>query len=133
MCLCASAWSFLPQYPITKSRIHLIRCRNLVWDSNLDSLRSPKRTGHFKDEIYLNLKLGFDRESYELHPKSALFSPLPIVGTWFDCFVDRCLQPNHIPGDIDGWYISNVLGQGIFPLTVLEVTLQFYLSSTLSS
>lgn len=120
--LCASGLSFLPWYPMTKGRIHLIRCRNLLWDSYLDSLWSTKRKRNFKGKIYPYLKLGIDRESDELHPISVIFSPLPIVGTWSDCLVDRCFQPNHILGDINVWYSSNVLGQGIFPLVFWKST-----------
>lgn len=50
----------------------------------------------------------------ELHPKSAYFSPLPIVGTWVDWLVGRCLPSNHLPRNIDEGYISNALHQVIF-------------------
>lgn len=84
-------------------------------------------------QIYLNLKLGSESESDELRPKSSDFAPLSIVGAGVDYLVGRCLPPNHLLRNINGWYILNVLGQGIFSLTVLRVTLQFCLSIILNS
>lgn len=84
-----------------------------------------KENRHSKGENYLHLKRGIDRESDELHPKSAFFLPLPIVGTWFDFLVDIYLQPTQISGDIDCWYISNVLGQGICLLMICKPYFNF--------